>query len=128
MTMPDFKEWASTVKLSRFHDAIEHALKEAFKQGRYLGKREQESLWWEEQDKCLGSSSFTTEPIGLGNNSQPFPKELYDRIATLVKDVKFEIASPIPSCMGAVSQEEVTRAADKVINKYQQALSNLAKQ
>lgn len=50
MTTPDFKEWANTVKLSRFPDALQHALNEAFTQGRSLGKKEQECLWWEEQD------------------------------------------------------------------------------
>ncbi len=91
MVMPDFEEWANTVKLSRFADAIQTALKEAFEQGRHLGKQQQELLWWEEQDRCLG------------NEPQLLSRELHDRIDSLVKGVEFDINLPLPSCLGSTA-------------------------
>ncbi len=75
--MPDFKEWANTVKLSRYPDAMQSALAEAFAQGRHLGRKEQDSLWWEEQDKCLGNNPTSTEsfPSCLGSIFNTSPRK-----------------------------------------------------
>lgn len=47
--MPDFEEWAKNTY--GVYKEIQEALKQAFEQGRSLGRREAGDLWWKQIDK-----------------------------------------------------------------------------
>lgn len=51
ITMPDFEEWSIRLLEAGENnlDGMEYALKQAFEQGRALGRGEQQE-WWEQQD------------------------------------------------------------------------------
>lgn len=63
-TMPDFKKWAESLWNSWEGPMtldVQQALRQAFEQGRALGGRESDGVWWEEQNASLEEWSTENE-------------------------------------------------------------------